>query len=91
MRHCQTPTQASAEQWLALNRGHWGIENKLHYVRDMAYDEDRCRSRTANAPRTLACLRNFALSLLRMMGKTNIKATLKQAPFAQCVTNVAGL
>ena len=73
----QTPAQASAEQLLALNRGHWGIENKLHYVRDMAYDEDRCRSRTANAPRTLACLRNFAISLLRMMGKTNIKAALR--------------
>ena len=73
----QTPAQASAEQLLALNRGHWGIENKLHYVRDMAYDEDRCRSRTANAPRTLACLRNFAISLLRIMGKTNIKAALR--------------
>ena len=35
----QTRAQASAEQLLALNRGHWGIENKLHYVRDLAYDE----------------------------------------------------
>jgi len=33
----QTRAQASAEQLLALNRGHWGIENKLHYVRDVAY------------------------------------------------------
>ena len=50
----QTRAQASAEQLLALNRGHWGIENKLHYVRDVAYDEDRCRARKGNSPRTLA-------------------------------------
>lgn len=69
--------EASPAQLLALNRGHWGIENRLHYVRDMAYDEDRCRSRTGNAPRVLACLRNFAISLLRTFRVTNIKAALR--------------
>jgi len=73
----QTRAQASAEQLLALNRGHWGIENKLHYVRDVAYDEDHCRARTGNTPRTLACLRNFAISLLRLLQVTNIKAALR--------------
>ena len=70
----QTRAQASAEQLLALNRGHWGIENKLHYVRDVAFDEDRCRARKGNTPRTLACLRNFAISLLRLLHLPNIKA-----------------
>ena len=73
----QTRAQASAEQLLALNRGHWGIENKLHYVRDVAYDEDRCRARKGNTPRTLACLRNFAISLLRWLHVPNIKAALR--------------
>ena len=73
----QTRAQASAEQLLALNRGHWGIENKLHYVRDVAYDEDRCRARKGNTPRTLACMRNFAISLLRLRRVTNIKAALR--------------
>ena len=73
----QTRAQASAEQLLALNRGHWGIENKLHYVRDVAYDEDRCRARKGNTPRTLACLRNFAISLLRLLQIPNIKAALR--------------
>ena len=52
----QTRAQASAEQLLALNRGHWGIENTLHYVREVAYDEDRCRARKGNTPRTHAGL-----------------------------------
>ena len=73
----QTRAQARAEQLLALNRGHWGIENKLHYVRDVAYDEDRCRARKGNTPRTLACLRNFAISLLRLLQIPNIKAALR--------------
>lgn len=51
----QTRKQTSAEQLLALNRGHWGIENKLHCVRDGAYD-DHCRAREVNTPRTLAGL-----------------------------------
>ncbi len=73
----QSHAQANPEQLLALNRGHWGIENRLHHVRDMAYDEDRCRSRKGNAPRALACLRNFAISLLRLHNVTNIKAALR--------------
>ena len=73
-----SPAQASAPQLLALNRGHWGIENRLHYVRDMAYDEDRCRARNGNSPRALACLRNFAISLLRLQIVPNIKAALRR-------------
>lgn len=73
----QTPTEASPAQLLAQNRGHWGIENRLHHVRDMAYDEDRCRARKGHTPRTLACLRNFAISLLRLFCVANIKAALR--------------
>lgn len=69
-----SPSQADAKRLLEINRGHWAIENKLHHVRDMAYDEDRCRSRTGNSAQTLACIRNFAISLMRLKGVTNIKA-----------------
>lgn len=61
-------TQASAKRLLELNRLHWGIENRVHYVRDVTYDEDRCRIRTQNGPRVMASIRNLALSLCRMMG-----------------------
>lgn len=73
----QTRAQAGPAQLLELNRGHWGIENRLHYVRDMAYDEDRCRARTGNTPRTLACLRNFAIGLLRKFKVTNITSAFR--------------
>lgn len=73
----QSRAKASPAQLLALNRGHWGIENRLHHVRDRAFDEDRCRARAGNTPRVLACLRNFAISLLRVLHVSNITAALR--------------
>ena len=60
---------ASAERILALVRGHWGIENRVHYVRDVSYDEDRCRVHTGHLPRNLACLTNVAISIVRLKGR----------------------
>ena len=71
-----TPQQASPEQLLEFNRGHWGIE-ALHYVRDRAFDEDRCGARKGHAPRALACLRNFAISVLRLLKVDNIAKALR--------------
>jgi predicted transposase YbfD/YdcC len=53
---------------------HWGIENRLHWVRDVSYDEDRSQVRTGHAPAVMAALRNTAISLLRLAGWTNIAA-----------------
>jgi predicted transposase YbfD/YdcC len=58
-------------------QGHWGIENRTHWVRDVVYDEDRSRVRTGNAPQVMATLRNTAISLLRLTGATNIAASLR--------------
>jgi hypothetical protein len=58
--------EASPERLLALNRAHWGIENKLHYVRDVSMNEDRCRVR--NGARALAGARNAALGIIRRAG-----------------------
>ena len=63
------PARAGPAEVLALNRGHWEIENRVHYVRDVAYDEDRSRSRTGKLPRNLACLSNAAISIVRMRGE----------------------
>ena len=57
--------KASPEQLLALVRNHWHLENRLHYVRDFTYDEDRCRVRVGHLPRNLACLSNTAISIVR--------------------------
>lgn len=62
---------------LAVWRGHWGIENRLHYVRDVTFGEDACRVRSGAAPQVLAALRNAAIGLLRRSGSTNIAASLR--------------
>ena len=67
-----TPEKASPERLLQINREHWCIENKLHYVRDVAYDEDRCRIRQKSGPRIMATLRNVAIGILRLRKHTNI-------------------
>ncbi len=57
--------QASPEQLASLIRKHWHIENRLHYVRDVTYDEDRCRVYVRDLPRNLATLSNTAISIIR--------------------------
>jgi len=58
-------------------RGHWSIENRLHFTRDVTYDEDRSTVRTGAAPHIMASLRNTAITLLRLTGWTNIAAGLR--------------
>jgi hypothetical protein len=62
---------------LELVRGHWSIENKLHWVRDVTFDEDRCQIRTGYAPQVMACLRNLAISILRIAGARFIPSALR--------------
>jgi hypothetical protein len=56
--------KADALRLLGLVRGHWGIENRLHYVRDETLGEDRCRVRKGNAAQALAAVRNACVHLL---------------------------
>lgn len=57
-------------QWAAAIRGHWGIENRNHYVRDVTFDEDRSRIR--DNPGIMARARSFALNIMRKNGITNV-------------------
>ncbi|MGB8529249.1 MAG: ISAs1 family transposase [Rhodoplanes sp.] len=61
-----TAAKAGSERLLHLARAHWGIENRLHYVRDVSMDEDRCRVRAGARP--LAAVRNLVLHLIRSRG-----------------------
>ena len=55
---CSLPMeQAQPEQVAAWVQGHWGIENRLHWVRDVVFDEDRHQLRTRNGPEIMAALR----------------------------------
>ena len=71
------PERATPERLLALWRGHWGIENRLHWVRDVTLGEDRCRVRSGAAPQVLAALRNLVSGLLRLAGHSNMAAALR--------------
>jgi predicted transposase YbfD/YdcC len=62
---------------LAEVRGHWAIENRLHWVRDVTCGEDACRVRSGAAPQVLAGLRNAVIAVLRGAGWTNIAAAVR--------------
>lgn len=74
-------TKAPAARLLDLNRGHWGIENCLHWVRDVTFDEDRSQVRKGVAAQAMAVLRNLAIGLLRRAGAKNIAAALRHCAY----------
>jgi predicted transposase YbfD/YdcC len=62
----------SAEELLDLTRRHWGIENGLHYRRDVTFKEDACRQTSKQGGRVLAVLNNLTIGILRKIGWENI-------------------
>jgi predicted transposase YbfD/YdcC len=65
--------------WL---QGQWGIENRVHHVRDVTHGEDASRIRTGTGPQLLAALRNTDLNLARLRGETNIAASQRRNAWA---------
>lgn len=72
------PDRADADTLLRLTRQHWGIENRVFYVRDVTFGEDHCRVRTGSAPVILSTLRNLALNLLNRHAVQNKAAALRR-------------
>ena len=70
--------KANARRLLKMSREHWGIENRLHWVRDVTFDEDRCQVRSGSAPQVMSTIRNTAIGLLRIAGNSNIAAALRR-------------
>lgn len=71
------PKTYDASCLLGLLRGHWTIENKSHYVRDVTFLEDKSQVRTGNLPQVMAALRNGAIALMRLAGWENIAAACR--------------
>jgi predicted transposase YbfD/YdcC len=65
--------------WL---QDHWGIENRVHYVRDVTHREDASRIRTGTGPQLMGALRNTDLNLARLRGETNIAASQRRNAWA---------
>lgn len=70
--------KANAERLLALVRGHWGIENRLHWVRDVTLGEDACRVRSGDAAQFLAGLRNAVVHLLEKVAAASKAAATRR-------------
>lgn len=70
-------TLAIPERVLTLKRGHWGIENRLHYVKDVTMGEDRSTVHKDHGPKIMAALRNTVVSLLRRAGFSTIAARMR--------------
>jgi predicted transposase YbfD/YdcC len=78
--HALILTSRAAEKMAAADvnrntRGHWGIENKSHFIRDTVYREDQSQAYSGDGPQALASLRNLTLGLLRMKNVNAIKET----------------
>jgi len=87
---CSRPmTQAPPQTVASWVRGHWAIEDRLHYVRDLTFDEDRSRVRTGTGAEVMATLRNLAISLHRLAGWDNIAQATRHT--ARDVTRAANL
>jgi hypothetical protein len=71
------PERADATRMLTLLRDHWRIENSLHHVRDVTFDEDRSAIRTRAAPQVAVTCRNLVIALLRRVGVANIAAACR--------------
>ena len=75
IRYFISSRQLCAEEVLQATRQHWLVENQLHWVLDVAFDEDRCRAREGYAAEKLAVTRQVTLNLLKL--DTSVKAGIK--------------
>ncbi len=84
--------RTTASRLLGHNRLHWGIENKVHWVRDVTFDEDRSQVRRRTTARAMATLRNLAIGILRIAKATNIASALRHcALHVEKVLRLVGL
>jgi len=74
-----TTGEADDARLAQLVRGHWAIENSVHWVRDVTHREDASRARTGNAPAVLAAIRNLVTTALRLAGNLNLAVARRAA------------
>jgi len=83
-RHVALSRRLTPAQLLAITRAHWGIENQLHWILDVVFDEDNARSRKDYAPENLAVIRRWAHNILRMHPSTkSITSKMRQANWSK--------
>ena len=75
-RYYISSAELTPEQFSSAVRGHWSIENSLHWVLDVVMNEDACQIYRGDAPQILACARHLAQNMLR--AETSRKASLRK-------------
>ncbi|MCA1704272.1 MAG: ISAs1 family transposase [Actinobacteria bacterium] len=70
--------EAAPQHLATYVRGHWSIENRIHWVRDVTFREDASQVKTGSRPRIMATLRNLVIGLIRQAGHTKIAATIRK-------------
>jgi hypothetical protein len=72
------PERASPQKLIELWRSHWGIENRVHWVRDTLWREDHCQVKHPTGGHNLAAFRNAAINLLRLADTANLTAAVRE-------------
>ncbi|MGH3906974.1 MAG: transposase [Pseudonocardiaceae bacterium] len=70
--------EAAPQHLATYVRGHWSIENRIHWVRDVTSREDASQVKTGSRPRIMATLHNPVIGLIRQAGHTKIAATIRR-------------
>ena len=79
-RYYLSSLKSDGEKFARAVRGHWSVENSLHWVLDVGFREDDCRIRTGHAPENFEILRHFSLNLLKTVkSKGGIRVKRKRA------------
>ena len=77
-RYYISSLSAEPDRLLDITRQHWGVENKLHWVLDVCFNDDQSRIRKGNAPRNMAIIKKTALNLLQSIKKTKPRVSIKR-------------
>ena len=72
------PEEANPQHLLAINRGHWSIENSCHYILDWNFDEDRSCIRTGYGPENVSRLRRFAIGVIKAKGVRSVAQKMRE-------------
>jgi predicted transposase YbfD/YdcC len=80
-RYYISDLEETAFEFYQRIRGYWGVENRVHYVRDVTQGEDKSRIRTTPLPQILTIARNLAINLYRNAGFANMAQAQRQCQF----------
>jgi predicted transposase YbfD/YdcC len=84
-----SPERADARRLLQLTRGHWAIENELHYRRDVTLGEDASQIKKGGAPQVMAALRNSILHILGEVVAPSVASAMRT--MGNCLSQACGL